>query len=164
MATPYSTLVDMFLRKVEKDIDFFTYTGLSDTEALDLAKERALGYLDEAVYTFITKCHPTVSFDDRDDAKGTFNFELTSPEKLLLSSLMYKMYMSRDISALKTKDVNFAPSEVKVFSPDKARTSFMEMYNSVCAEINTLIDDYNNTDRETNSYIGIDYTTENAED
>ena len=48
MATPYSVLIERFYRRIEKDRDFFNYFEMSDGEALSLAKNRALGYLDEA--------------------------------------------------------------------------------------------------------------------
>jgi len=157
MSTLYSTIIDSFLIRVEKDMDFFKYFNLTDFEALVLAQKRARGYLEEAIGKLTLKCSPEVDFYDTDDDLEQFNFDLTGREKFLLVSLMYEMYLGRDIACLKTLNVNFTPSELKVFDPTGARNSFMDMYKFVCAQNEELIDDYKNQHRETGTYKSIDY-------
>lgn len=163
MATSYDSVINLFLSDVEKDVKFFNYFGKTDEEALALAKERSQFYMDEAVSRIMLDCKPSVDFTNRDSTAKQFNFDLTEQEKLLLRSLMYEYYMFRDVAYLKTQTTNYAPKEVTVFSPDNARTSFMDMYKTVCEHNEHLIDEYRNTDRQTGEYIGVDYSALNAD-
>lgn len=159
MNTTYEQIFDLFFRRIEKDEDFFRYYELSAEEALALAKERASAYLEEAIGIVMSKTLPQIDFNNRDDTK--FNFEFNSMERLLIPSLMYEMYLDRDIAYLKLYEVNFTSSDLKVFSPSDARTSFMTMYNSVKAYNEQLLDDYKNIDRETGKYKRLDYAKYN---
>lgn len=159
MATPYSVLIERFYRRIEKDRDFFHYFELSDGEALSLAKNRALGYLDEAVALIIMECMPQVDFSDRDDDKEQFNFDLNDSEKHLISSLMYQYYLDRDIAFLKVLNVNYTSTELRVFDPSNARSTFLEMYKFVCEQNDGLMDRYKNTDRSTGALKVIDFSS-----
>ena len=134
MGTKYSTLIDSFLRRIEKDSDFFNYVNLSDEESLALATSRAGGYLEEALGKLSLECHPEVDFSDTDEDESTgevsFNFDLTIHEKYLIPSLMYESYLNREFAYLKTLNVNYTPTELRVFDPSNARSTFMEIYNS----------------------------------
>lgn len=154
--TTYSQVFELFFKRIEKDEDFFKYYELTVEEALALAQERAAAYLEEAVGILELKCLPQIDFNNR-TADG-FAFEFNAAEKLLIPSLMYEMYLDRDVAYLKLYEVNFTASELKVFSPSDARNSFMNMYNSVKAYNEQLIDDYKNSDRKTGGYRKLDYT------
>lgn len=163
METPYSVIVNSFLRKVELDRQFFFYNSLSDEEAMRVAKERAYVFLEEACDRVMMDCMPvvdfTLSYDDNGDVdqNGAFPFDIVPQERLLLSSLMYEEYMARDISRLKTLDVNFTGTEMRVFDPSNARKTFLSMYEAVKAENAILIDTYKNSDRVTRRYNAIDF-------
>lgn len=156
MDTTYEQVFNLFFKRIEKDEDFFRYYELTADEALALAKERASTYLEEAIGIIMSKALPQINFNDRDDTK--FNFEFNSMEKLLVPSLMYEMYLDRDIAYLKLYEVNFTSSDLKVFSPSDARTSFMTMYKSVKSYNEQLLDDYKNIDRNTGKYKKLDYS------
>lgn len=162
--TSYQTVIDMFYRRIEKDKEFFLYFNLSPDQSMALARERAMGYLDEALAEIILMCQPTVDFTDRDDAAAEFNFDLTATEKLLISALMYRQYLQRDISYLKTLSRDYTATDLRVFSPSEARATFMEMFTAVDAECDRLKDMYKNTDRESGKYIGIDFDAYDSED
>lgn len=155
--TSYDTIIEMFFRRVEHDKKFFLYVGLTGDESMALARERSSGYLEEAVDLLILYGHPSVDFNNRDDAAQTFNFDLTATEKLLLSSLMYQQYLQRDIAYLKTLSVNYTATDLRVFDPSNARSTFMAMYRTIVGECNDLLDMYRNTSREDGSYLKIDF-------
>lgn len=159
MATPYTIPIEKFYRRIEKDRDFFNYFELSDLEALSLAKTRALGYLDEAVALIIMECVPQVDFSDRDSDAEQFNFDLNESEKHLISSLMYQYYLDRDIAYLKVLNVNYTSTEIRVFDPSNARSTFLEMYKFVCEQNEALMDKYKNTDRSTGMLKVLDFSS-----
>jgi len=156
--TLFSEIIQSFLSRIEKDKDFFTYFELSDEEAMDLARKRASIYLHEAISIIMAKGQPSVDFTDFNLEVGEFNFELTAQEKFLLSSLMYEMYLSRDIAYLRCLSVNYTSTDLRVFDPSSARSTFMDMYKFVCNQNESFINLYKNTDRLSGAYKGIDYT------
>lgn len=159
MATPYIVPIEAFYRRVEKDYEFFNYFDLTPEEAMELARERANGYLMEATGMLMLKCVPDVDFNDRDDVAQEFNFDWTNSEVFLIGSLMYEMYLDRDIARLKCLMVNYTPTDLRVFDPSNARSTFLAMYESVCNKNALLIDDYASRDRLTGKLKGIDYAS-----
>ena len=158
MSTLKCEIIDLFLRRVEKDIDFFNYHNLDSINSLKLAKERSSVFLDEAIGRLLIECQPDVDFTDR-DSEGNFNFDMTAQEKILIPSLMYESYLQRDIAYLKTYNVDYTSSELRVFDPSGARNSFESLYRNV-QEMNThLMDRYMNTARKSGAYKSIDYST-----
>ena len=155
--TSYSTVLNAFLRRVEKDAKFFNYFGLSDSEAMQLARERALGYMEEAVAALTLDGLPTIDLSQRDEPLGAFEADLTAQEVYILSSLMYRQYLDRDIAYLATLSVNYTSTDLRVFDPSNARKTFAELYMAVCTECDRLIDTYRNTDRISGAYVGIDF-------
>lgn len=164
MNTAYSVFIDAFLSRIERDMDFFSYFVMSEQEALDLAKERARIYLHEAFSRIMLECQPSVNFFDYSDASGTLNFEATGVEVLLVSMLMYESYLSRDIAKIKLRSVDYTSTDLRVFDPSNGRTSFLAIYEGVKKENAELIDMYKNTYRDTNKYIGIDYSSYDYDD
>ena len=162
--TKYTDIKEWFYSLIEKDEQFFNYYDIPQNEALEIAHERADRYLEEAVRVIQTECMPQVDFSKRTEASDGFDFEFTQTELLLISMIMYERYLFRDFSYLKTYNVNFTSSEIKVFDPSNARTSFMEMYNSVKEENARLKDIYKNTDRLTGAYRTFDVSLYDVED
>lgn len=157
MATPYTVIVDAFLKWVEKDVDFFHYFHMTDEEAMSLAKSRSLDFLSEALGRLMLECAPPVDFNDCDDQQQQFNFDLTQKEVYLISSLMYERYLDRDFAFLKLYNVNFSSADLNVFDPSNARKTFITIYEKVENRNKHLIDEYKNRDRTTGKLIGIDY-------
>ena len=157
MGTSINTPIELFLRRIEKDRDFFNYYNLLDFEALKLAKQRASYFLEEAIFRLILECEPSVDFTERDE-NGNFTFEWSAQEKLLIPSLMYEVYLSRDFAYLKTLDVNYTSSELKVFDPSNARATFLNIYEKVQKENEHLIDKYKNTNRDEGGYKTVDFS------
>lgn len=161
MGTPYEDLIDRFLKLIKKDKKFFRYINLADDEIVSIVNERALELLGLAVDRLIVDGMPSVDFNDRDDEK--FNFELTASEKLIIPSLMYEYYMREDIAYIKILSVNYTPNNLRVFSPDNARTSFNNLYTTVCEQNIKLLDTYRNSDRDTGELKSIDFAVYDEE-
>ena len=165
MGTPFSTLIDTFLHMVEKDKSYFRYFELTDSEAMALAEQRAGYFLDEAVNRLIFEGHPTVDFTNVNTETQSFNFDLTVRELTLLPSLMYQVYLERDIAYLKTLSVNLVDKNLKTYDPSNARQSFLSLYNVVATRNAAWIDDYKNSDRASGNFnqmvfAAYDITTE----
>lgn len=80
--TTFAEIIERFFHLIEKDKKFFNYNNLTDIEAWELANERALSFLHESIARFEQECCPEVDFDDYDEETQTFNFDLTTIEKI----------------------------------------------------------------------------------
>lgn len=158
MGTSIETPIELFLRKIEKDKSFFDYYNLADFKSLELAKQRAEFFLKEAIGRLLLECQPDVDFTQRDE-DGNFVFEWTAQEKILIPSLMYEIYLSRDFAYLKTLNVDYTSSALKVFDPSNARTTFLAMYDKVKKENEHLLARYKDTQRNNGSYKTIDFSS-----
>ena len=163
MATSFQKPVDIFLGRIEKDIDFFRYIGLSDGEAAQLAAERSKNILLQANLALALRCKSDIDFTDVDVDNDVYTADLNSNEIYLVGSMMYEIYLQKDIAKIKLDNVNYTASELKVFDPSNARSTFMSIYNTVAEENKMLIAEYRDTDRKTGKYLGIDYAVYDEE-
>ena len=163
MATSFQKPVDIFLGRIEKDIDFFRYIGLSDGEAAQLAAERSKNILLQANLALALRCKSDIDFTDVDVDSDVYTADLNSNEIYLVGSMMYEIYLQKDIAKIKLDNVNYTASELKVFDPSNARSTFMSIYNTVVEENKMLIAEYRDTDRKTGKYLGIDYAVYDEE-
>ena len=129
-----------------------------------IARKRAMAYMKMACAEINLTCHPKVNFSNRNDKMAMFLFDLTDVEVFLIAAIMYRNYIASDIAYLKTLSRDYTSTELRVFSPSEARQSFMEMYNSVCFQVDAYMDAYKNTDRETLEFIDIDYSAYESEE
>lgn len=163
MGTPFSVLIDTFLHMVEKDKKYFKYYELNDQDAMDLARQRAGYFLDEALGRLVLKACPKVDFSDIDAEHACFNFELTIREKALIPRLMYQVYLEREIAYLKSLTVNFVDKNLKTYDPSNARNSFKSILEGVKSDNEELIDIYKNSDRNTGAYYEIEFSKYDTE-
>ena len=117
--------------------------------------------MDEAVNRLIIEANPSVDFTDRTNEQ--FNFDLTGSELAIIPSLMYERYLFRDFAYLKTLNVNYTPTEMRVFDPSNARSTFLNIYNTVCAINEKYIDIYKNSDRNTGALKSINFANYDSE-
>lgn len=157
MGTPIDVPINLFLRRIEKDKSFFEYYNLLDLEAMTLAKQRANNFLEEAIYKVVAECNPKVDFLTRDD-NGNFTFDWNAQEKDLIPSVMYEIYLDRDFAYLKTLNVNFTSTELRVFDPSNARSTFLEIYETVHKHNKNLMALYRDTDRDTGEFKRVDFS------
>ena len=157
MATSYSVPIDAFFHRIETDRGFFNYFNLAEEEAIELATRRATQYLHEACARITLECPNGLDFTDYNDNLEELNGDLNKKEVYILASLMYEMYLNRDIAKLRCLSVNYAPTDLRVFDPSNARKTFMTMYTHVVNENEYLLDWYRSTDRDTGELRDIDF-------
>lgn len=158
MPTPYIEFYQVFFKKIEQDRDFFMYYKLDETQAMELAQERAKGYLHEALTKLTLESSSDINFGEYDDILEIVSADCTNNEKIIIGSLMFEMYLEKDIAKIKVYNVNFTPSDLKVFSPSEERNSFLNLYNKVQDNNIKMLDKYNSLDRLTGKRKIIDYT------
>lgn len=158
MSTPYSVVIQGFLNRIELDDSFFNYFSTDEAKTVEIIEKRATNYLKEATAKLTLECNPTINLNDVDDTNKAFAEDLTNQEVFLISSLMYEMYLSRTIDKLKDVNVNFTPTDLRVFDPSNARSTFLALYDKVCAENARYMELYRSRDRLTGDYIGNEYT------
>ncbi len=159
MATPFQKPIDVFLGKIEKDIDFFRYIGLSDSEAAELAAKRSKAILLQTNAMMKLRCKSEVDFTDVDEEADQYNVTLNESEIYLIGSMMYELYLQKDIAKIKLDNVNYTADELRVFDPSNARNTFQSIYKSIVEENKLLLSEYRDTDRKTGRYIGIDFAS-----
>ena len=158
MATSFQKPVNVFLSWIEKDIDFFRYFGLTDDEAKELAVKRSKAILLQANAALKLRCKCSVDFADCNTDTDEYNFELNDAEVYLIGSIMYELYLFKDFARLKLENVNYTATELRVFDPSNARSTFMEIYKNIVENNKLLIGEYRDTDRETGQYLTINYS------
>lgn len=156
--TSFDTVISRFLKRIEKDADFFAYYNMPVLEVQDLVTEQATGYICDAVDLLMSKCEPDVDFYDYDIENKAFNFELTQREIGLISSLMYEVYFERDEALLKAFKIRMTPSDLNQFSPSSERKTFEDMLANIKRENINKISRYIATDRETGKRKTIDHS------
>ena len=163
--TPCSKVIDLFYNEIEKDKDFFHYCEMSDEEVMKISNKRAFNYLDKAIKRILMETNPTINFNIViENEEQFFEDDLTPREILLIVSIMYETYLSRDIAYLKCLNVNYTSTDLRVFDPSNARKTFMEMYTFVCEKNNGLLDIYKNSDRNTGVFKVLDFASYDSEE
>lgn len=157
--TSFDTVISAFLRQAETDIKFFDYPGMTPESSLEIAKERAQNYLLEACSIVMT-LYPAISVDftDYDVEAREFSFELSNREIMVLAFIMCERHMARDIMKLKLETVNYSSNDIRAYSPDNWRTSFMSMYDNLHSRTMAVLDGYANTNRDDGGYAEVDYS------
>ncbi len=159
--TQWHKIYEIFLKKIEKDKDFFMYNNVSPEEAMELAITRANGYLIESIQYLLLNCTPDVDFTNYNKDAEVFNFDLTDTEMDLLAEIMRMKYFEKDEVLLKALIVRFSPKDVTVFSPSNERRTFMDMIKEIKTNVKVAINQYNNKDRLTGKLKMIDYAKYN---
>ena len=158
MATSFDIPYRAFFRKIEKDPNFFNYFNLTVDEALELAKDRANGYLIESIAKLTSFCTPTADFYNYDDSTQEFLFDLNPREIALLGSLMFEFYLEKDIGRLKVYVNHLTSQDVGIiFSPANERKEFINMYSKIQNDNIKQIKAYAARDRETGKLRKVDH-------
>lgn len=149
--TPFEKICKRFYDRIEKDEKFFNYYNVSISEAVSIAEQRAKNYLVESLDELSSIGDLEVDFSDYDDDIGeVVNFKLFPKEIKLIAEMMFLIYMKRDEALLHAMEINFAPSDLTVFSPANERTSYRNFIADLSKSVEADIDDYKNRDRKTN--------------
>lgn len=149
--TDFSTILNRFYNRIEKDEKFFNYYNIDVNEAIQIATQRATNYLIESLDDLSMVGNLQVDFSDYDEEIQEINFKLLPKEINLIIEMMFLKYMKRDEALLHAMEINFTPSDLSVFSPANERTSYRNFIRELTDAIEIKIDDYKNRDRFTNA-------------
>ena len=150
-STDFSTILNRFYNRIEKDEKFFNYYNIDVNEAIQIATQRATNYLIESLDDLSMVGNLQVDFSDYDEEIQEINFKLLPKEINLIVEMMFLKYMKRDEALLHAMEINFTPSDLSVFSPANERTSYRNFIRELTDAIEIKIDDYKNRDRFTNA-------------
>jgi DNA-binding ferritin-like protein (Dps family) len=162
--TPYSNVIKRFERKIQKDISYFCYDGVTETEKVAIINRRSNNLLDDAVAELqpMISLQQNVNFLDKDDELEKFNFNLIVSEEDIISDMMIvKLFEEESIKLNKLQE--YLGNDIKVFSPAEERKTFLEMYNGIVKSNSLAISNYSNRDRITGKLKTIDYSKYNDE-
>mgnify|MGYP003277907021 CR=1 FL=1 len=148
-STNFEEIFERFYKRIEKDDEFFSYYNVSVSDAIQLAHERAKGCLLDALDILSSTSNLQVDFSDYDDEIETINFKITKSERKLIVDLMFQVYMERDLPLLHAFKINYAPSDLSVFSPANERNSYEAFIERLKSDNEIALDDYKNRDRKT---------------
>ena len=149
--TDFSTILNRFYNRIEKDEKFFNYYNIDVNEAIQIATQRATNYLIESLDDLSMVGNLQVDFSDYDEEIQEINFKLLPKEMNLIVEMMFLKYMKRDEALLHAMEINFTPSDLSVFSPANERNSYRNFIRELTDAIEIKIDDYKNRDRFTNA-------------
>ena len=149
--TDFSTILNRFYNRIEKDEKFFNYYNIDVNEAIQIATQRATNYLIESLDDLSMVGNLQVDFSDYDEEIQEINFKLLPKEMNLIVEMMFLKYMKRDEALLHAMEINFTPSDLSVFSPANERTSYRNFIKELSDAVEIKIDDYKNRDRVTNA-------------
>ena len=150
-STDFSTILNRFYNRIEKDEKFFNYYNIDVNEAIQIATQRATNYLIESLDDLSMVGNLQVDFSDYDEEVQEINFKLLTKEMNLIVEMMFLKYMKRDEALRHAMEINFTPSDLSVFSPANERTSYRNFIRELTDAIEIKIDDYKNRDRFTNA-------------
>ena len=150
-STDFSTILNRFYNRIEKDEKFFNYYNIDVNEAIQIATQRATNYLIESLDDLSMVGNLQVDFSDYDEEIQEINFKLLPKEINLIVEMMFLKYMKRDEALRHAMEINFTPSDLSVFSPANERTSYRNFIRELTDAIEIKIDDYKNRDRFTNA-------------
>lgn len=163
--TPFNYICDKFYDRIEEDKDYFEYYGITVSEAVCIAHKRAVNYLVESLDDLTAVGNLQIDFSDYDAEIEQVNFKLLPKEIRLIVEMMFLKYMKRDEAKLHTLEVNFTPSDLKIFSPANERTSYRNFIKDLTDKVDIKLDNYKNRDRVTGVLRKtIDYTAYNEEE
>lgn len=156
--TPYSNLKNRFYNKIKDDKKFFIYKGLSDLEAKEIMDKRANYLLEDALLEFELKVTPVhkITFLDKDDELGVFNFKLTLIEEDLITDLMVAKYYQEQLAGVNKKQEFVGEQGKTLFSLSTERTSLIKLISFVYDKFENKLDEYNGKDRLTGAFLNLD--------
>lgn len=147
--TSFECICQRFYDRIEKDEEFFNYYDIDSDEAISIAKQRSENYLIESLDELSSMGMFQVDFSDYNETDKMVNFKLFPREIKLIVEMMFLTYMKRDQTLLHAMKMNFAPSDLNVFSPGNERTSYRKFIQDLSDFVDLKIDDYKNRDRKT---------------
>jgi len=152
--TPYSNVIDRFIKKIKKDKEFFSYANATDEEVVEIINQRSKELLEDASDELQSlKCvEQDVDFLNRDETLETYSFDLITSEEILISELMVVNYFEEELIKLKAMQ-KYLGNDIKVFSPNAERKTYLEMVKYKHTLFDSKLSDYNSIDRNTGKFL-----------
>ena len=112
--TSYQEIFTRALHRIEKDADFFSYYNVeSQAEVEQLVMEQLASYLPDAIDKIYERGVPEVDFySAMDNELQEFTIDLTQREIGLISSLMFLVYLERQLALLGAFKLRMSPSDL----------------------------------------------------
>lgn len=162
MATSFNLPNNIFYNIVEKNPEFFDYYGLSPAKSMELAQARADTCLIEAATELALAHDVEIDFTDYDQFLREFAEDLTNGEIFLLANLQFQRFLFRDFSSLQARAERFTSAEQNVFSPANDRKTFIQMYETVKQQNDSLICAYFSRDRLSGKQKELSYAEDDS--
>lgn len=152
--TPYSNVIERFLRKIKENKEFFLYNISDEKERLQLIEERSLGLLNDAIAEFQNKIskEQDVDFTNKDDDKKCFNFDITEEEEDILSDMMVVKFFDEGTLRYTCME-KYLGADVNQFSPSTDRKTYQELVDFKHKKVSNKIKKYNLIDRISGEYL-----------
>lgn len=131
MATPYTDVYDLFMQQI-KDYSLVELYNLSDTDFETYLQ----GFLVLAIGEFIHNC--TQDLTNRDDANGTFSFDLDEENQIILSKYMVKYWLAKEVKDVLQMNLNLTDRDFKHYSEAqnlKSKQDFLIMLTEECSQM-----------------------------
>lgn len=134
--TSYSDINDLFMQQVEDYRLIELYNG--GVGATNLTTY-LLGFMILAIPEF-NSC--TQNLEDRDDTSFTFNYEMTSENKKILSKLMVKEWLGKELRDILQMRWNITDHDFKHYSEAQNTKSKQDVLSELREECSQLLVDY----------------------
>jgi hypothetical protein len=143
MSTPYETLFDSFLSKIEDDL----YTNIQFDIESDMIK-----LLNSAIVQFQ---FPKVNILDKDDDLQQFNVDLSIYEIEILANLMKLEWTKRQINSTNLMKQMIGDKDFRLTSQANHLKVLLDLKNETEKEINSLMTKYSYTNDRQSLYGGL---------
>ena len=161
--TDFSTILNRFYNRIEKDEKFFNYYNIDVNEAIQIATQRATNYLIESLDDLSMVGNLQVDISDYDEEIQEINFKLLPKEIISELKLMSKTQRTIKMGKLQRDDKQF--SENLLAGIRNIRKKFIEMNNLTENDILSLHSDacFINTNKSIISNIeGVNFRKKNS--
>ena len=102
--TDFSTILNRFYNRIEKDEKFFNYYNIDVNEAIQIATQRATNYLIESLDDLSMVGNLQVNFSDYDEEIQEINFKLLPKEiNLIVEMNSYRNFIRELTDAIEIK-------------------------------------------------------------
>jgi hypothetical protein len=143
MSTPYETIFDSFLSKIEDDL----YTNLDFDIESDMTK-----LMNSACIQFQ---FPKVNIFDKDDTMQQFNVDLSPYEIEIISNLMKLEWIKRKINSTRLLEQMIGDKDFRLTSQANHLKVLMDLKVETETEINSLVTKYSYTNDRQSLYGGL---------
>jgi len=145
--TPYTDIFDLFLMQVQ-DYRLMDLYNNGDGEA------NLNTYLTGFMILAIPEFYPcTQDLEDRDDSLLTFNYEMSVDNKKILSKLMVKEWLAKELKDILQMRWNITDHDFKHYSEAQNTKSKQDVLSELREECSQLLIDYEYKNNDWQSWI-----------